>query len=177
MSYLEEGTREWRITDKKSGETRTYIQSELTIDGEAQLFGLTGRVVQALGKEGFPFDKVKDAFGFGNLDATDDVDVGGVQWDQIGYLLGLATTALPWASAECAAILMGEFATDENGRPNKDWPDTVAFMRRSIHMADLIEMLKTFADQNDITRLAAPFVTALIRMGQAPRTTPTAVAG
>lgn len=163
-------TREWTFTSR-DGESRTFQQQELTIDGEAALFGLIAGSVVELQKKDFPFDRVADLF---PEEGEDGEAVFGPDTLSLASQMAtvIATTA-PHIIPKAAAILLGIFPTDEYGKPNKDYNETVAFLRKSIHAADAAEMFQTFVEQNDVQRLTVPFVTAVGMVSRAGENLPT----
>jgi hypothetical protein len=147
-------SRQWTFTDRE-GKSRTYEQSELTIDGEMQLFGLIARQAVKLRESGFDFAQAGQVL----------VDVPGGGTDVnialAGSMLAEAASIMPSFISEAAAVLLSIFPVDEQGRRNQTYTDEVAFLRRTMHTADALEMLTTFLEQNDIERLKAPFQMAL----------------
>ena len=164
--------RQWTMRNKRSREERIYEQSELTIDGEAQLIALAVRTLKQLQAQGFDVERIGDLFGG---DSGDQFDLAlATEW------IGEAITILPGAFAEAAAIMCSIFPVDELGKRNDKWTDEVSFLRASINTATVIEMGQTLVEQNDIERLRAPFEGAIRRfltLGTGQPTMPPAPSG
>lgn len=141
-------TRRWEFSG------RTYEQSELTIDGEAQLLSLMARVLRTLAAKGFPFERV--------LEVTHDD--GSIDMDVIGELLPQILMEVPEFASESAVIMFGIFPVDEEGKQNAEYDTTKRLLRRSIKFTSWLEMIELFLQQNDYRRLAAPFMLALMRI-------------
>ena len=146
--------RPWTFRDR-DGEERTYEQRELTIDGEIQLFSLIGRSLGKLREVGFPFQDLAKVLP-DNTTSLENYD-----WNAAGELAALAAMAIPSLASEAMAIMFGQFPTDEHGRRNAAWTDEVAYLRRVIHVADVVEAADVFTRQNDMERLQAPFSAAI----------------
>lgn len=144
------------IRNKRTGETRTFQQSELTIEGEARLIRIVHETAVALNEVGFPWTKLGPLF-----------DEGPTDWDTVIELLGITALHAPKAIADATATFFGVYPTDEDGSRNDDYDKTVRFIRSSIKVVDFVEFVKTFTEQNDYQRLADPIGAVL---GQASQT-------
>ncbi len=142
----------WSLRDK-TGTTRTFEQSELTIDGEVRLFQLSASTIQHLNKANFPWDE-----------ATKIVDEYG-EWDWIkaAELLTLAVSELPELVSESVCIFFGLAPFNEDGSRNTTYESDKLFVRRSISFTRWVDILQVFIEQNDYNRLARPFGSALTR--------------
>lgn len=156
MARLDTTPRPWTFRDPKTNEERTYEQRELTIDGEIQMFSLLSRSLGRLREVGFPFEDLAKVI------PTDASDMEHYDWKAAGDMAAMAALAVPSLASEAMAIMLGMFPVDENGKRDATWNEDVAFIRRSIHVADVVEAIQTFVAQNDVERLQAPFV-SLIR--------------
>ena len=141
---------------------RTYEQRELTIDGEMQLFSLLSRTVVRLRATGFEFERLGEVFVNPEGDTPEEAAAakGTIRWDTAAVLIGQAAEVAPGAIAQLAALLLGIFPVDHQGVRNPGFADEVGFLREHIKMADVMEMLETAAEQNDVRRLTAPFAKA-----------------
>ena len=153
---VSDGAHVWEFTNRKTGESRTYEQNELTIDGEVQLFGLINRVILALNERNFPWDRVY---------ALTDPAVG-IDWTEVSSLVGLALIEVPSAASEFACIVFGVYPFDEDGKRNKDFDGEKAFIRSCITIPRLTDMLEVFVQQNDYQRLARPFGAAFRQLAE-----------
>lgn len=145
-------TRTWSLTSK-AGVTKTFEQSELTIDGEVRIVQLANATIQSLNKAGFPWEEVATV-----VDKQGDWD-----WAKLSGLLSLAVTEVPEFVSESACILFDISPFDEEGRRNTAYESDKLFIRKSINFAKWIEVMQTFVDQNDYERLIRPFGLALTR--------------
>lgn len=132
---------------------QTFEQSELTIDGEAQLLSLTARTVGTLAERGFPFERLAGVI----------EDSGAVNMRVIGELLPLVMTEVPEFASESAVILFGIFPVDEEGKLNPDYDRAKRLLRRSLKFTSWFDMLELFMQQNDYQRLIAPFASAVMK--------------
>lgn len=142
--------REWTFTDKRSAESRTFQQAELTIDGEMQAFRLVGDAIAELRAADFPFDRLSDLF-------PDDGDLTNIDLALVHEMLTVIASKASLLLTRGALIMLGVFEFDEDGKRNPEYQDTYKFLRRVLHTADVVEMIETFVQQNDIERLRAPF--------------------
>lgn len=178
QSALIRDARQWTFTDKRVDppESRTYEQAELTIDGETQLFGLIARTVGHLKDIDFPFEQLGSVVR--EVPDPDKPDETMQVFDVplAGALLGQVASAVPSFLSQAAAVMLGLFPYDDDGRRNTGYDDEVKFLRRSLHLADAAEMIQTFTEQNDIARLRAPFRMAMGTLSslgtQSPSTSP-----
>lgn len=148
--------RTWELVNHAKQEARTYSQTELTIDGEVQLFQLVNRVIDRLNRTGFPWQEVTALF---SDDVNEPIDVA-----KAAGLLTLAMSELPEAAAECACIMFGIFPSDPGAGRNKSFDDDKAFIRSVLKTAQLVDIIQTFVEQNDWERLTRPFARAATRV-------------
>jgi hypothetical protein len=141
-------------------ETRTYIQQELTLDGEFHLFNLIAEGVPILKRADFPFERIMDVFPDEDIDAS----FGPEALAAVADMARVAASVAPDIITRMAAIVLGVFPTDIDRSPNPAYDDHVMFLRSSMKSADVVEMVETFIEQNDIERLRAPFARAWERM-------------
>ncbi len=151
-------TRTWtfiRRTGKEGpDEKRIFQQSELTIDGEMQIFGLIAEAIPILQEAKFPFDQLPALF------PEKAEDFGADTLLAVGGMATAIAKAAPDLITKATAIVLGIHPRDINGKPNADYDDQMLFLRLSIHTADVVEMFETFLEQNDIERLKSPLVAA-----------------
>lgn len=154
MSEAYPDVHEWTFTNKRTGESRVYQQSELTLDGEMQAFALLARTVTRLREADFPFDRLENVFPAAGGGLSD------IDWAEVAVMLGQVASIAPGLVSETAAVLLAIFPVDEHNKRNPDYPGEVAFLRSAMHLSDLVEMLEVASNQNDTERLLAPFVKA-----------------
>lgn len=142
----------WVFRDPDTGEERHYVQRELTMDGEVELFALIGRTVQALNGAGYDWVPLRIA-----LSAAKDKGPEALDWGAVARAFSAALLVVPTLGAEVAIILLGIFATDGHGQRNPAYADEAAFIRKDLRVGTLMEMLRVFAAQNDYDRLLLPF--------------------
>jgi hypothetical protein len=145
-------TVEWTLRNPRTKETRTFEQSELTIEGEARLLALVQQTAQALSATAFPWDKLAALF---------DPAVAALDWTAGAEMLGMISTQLPDVVAEAAVIFLGIYADNEDGTRNGDYDDDKRFLRSALNFTRFVDLVKTFAQQNDYQRLSLPFGRAL----------------
>lgn len=146
-------TKSWELRDTKTGEVRTFEQSELSIEGEVRLVQLAGSTINRLNERGFPWDKAAEM-----LDENANID-----WSLASDMLMLALVDVPDIVAESTCILFGLYPVDESGVRNKDYDADKVFLKRSLNFARWIDILTVFTEQNDYQRLAKPFSLAVTR--------------
>ena len=152
---------EWQLKSKGAeGETRTYEQSELSIEGEARLLGMARKIGAVLKDADFDLGKVSNM-----IDSTDPVD-----WDIILDGVALVVENAPDLVGESTLILLGIFPTDEDGSPNPAYAEHLIFIKRTVNTAKFSDMLRVFIAQNDYERIARPLWN---RFAQAATPTPT----
>lgn len=127
---------------------RRYVQTELTIDGEIKLLQLVGRTVQRIGEDEFPWSRLVDVFD----EETETTNV-----PLAAELVTRALVYVPSFAVDSALILFGVFDVDENNKPNPEFDEHKAHLRKHIRVADWVELLVEFFEQNDYKRLIAPF--------------------
>lgn len=142
----------WEFHDK-TGFSRTFEQSELTIDGEVRLIQLASKTVQHLNTQGFPWEQVSSVI----------TEQGAWDWVKAQDLLTLAIAELPELVAESTCIMFDLSPFDDDRRRNLEYEKDKAFIRKSINFTRWVEILQTFVDQNDYQRLARPFGLALTK--------------
>ena len=145
------------LRNPRSEEVREYIQTELTIEGEARLLGLVHETAAKLNDAGFPWDQLGPLF-----DEREPMD-----WVMATDLLARVATVAPDAITDAVTIFLGIYPTNEDGSRNADYEDERRFIRSAVKFATFVDMVKTFAEQNDYQRLADPIGAIL---GQAART-------
>lgn len=142
---------EWTFRQPKSGESRLFYQSELTIDGEVALLSLATRTVGRLAEMEFPLAEI------GNLQNEDK----SLNVPLAAKLASMAGPILPPVSAESSAIMFGYLPTDDFGRRDPDFDEVVAFLRASMTITRWYDVIEVFMAQNDVERMIAPFGAAL----------------
>lgn len=148
---------EWSLRSKRSGQVRTFEQSELTIEGEARLLGIVHEVAVRVTEDGFPWEKVGPLFEDGPTD-----------WPVVIDLVGIISVRAPDAIGNVAACLLGLYPTNEDGSKNDAYDDDVRFLTGALNVVTFVEMLRVFAEQNDYQRLADP-IGAILGRAAAPR--------
>jgi len=142
----------WELRDK-TGQVRTFEQTELSIEGEVRLVQLAGITVKRLDTEGFPWDEVAKIFS-----ETDNID-----WAKASDILMLAIVEVPELVAESTAILFGLYPVDDNGVRNNSYDTDKKFLRQALNFTRWVDILTVFTEQNDYQRLARPFSLAVTR--------------
>lgn len=142
---------EWVLTIPKTGESRTFYQSELTIDGEVALLSLATRMVGQLVEMDFPLHEVAD---------LQDAD-GSLNVPLAAKLTSLAGPIIPPISAESSAIVFGYLPTDDFGRRDPEFDEVQKFIRKALTITRWYDVIQVFMAQNDVNRLIAPFANAL----------------
>jgi len=137
---------EWALTHKRSGETRTFVQTELPIEGEARMLGLVRQIGETLKDKAFDWERL------GGM-----LDRGDLEWDFILQSIHLVEEEGPQFVVDSAAILLGVYPTNEDGSANQSYEADKAFIRGSINTDLWTRMLRTYADQNDYQRMVRPF--------------------
>jgi hypothetical protein len=133
-------------------ERRTFVQQELTLDGETQLFGLVAEAVPRMQGAGFPFDRIMEIF------PDEENQFGPEAISAVAEMAQTLAVIAPDLVTRAAAVTLGIFPKDIDGKPNRHYDEQVGFLRQSMHTADVVEMFETFVEQNDVKRLQAPFV-------------------
>jgi hypothetical protein len=146
----------WELRDK-SGQVRTFEQTELSIEGEVRIVQLAGQTIDRLNKAGFPWDEVAAIF----------AEEGQIDWARASDILMLVIAEVPEFVAESTCILFGLYPVDENGVRNKDYDADKKFIRQSLNFTRWVEILEVFTEQNDYKRLARPFSMAVTRAMEA----------
>lgn len=153
-----------KLTHKRTGQERTYQQTELAIDGEAKLIGLVERAGMILSEREFPWDTLAKLFS----------DEGQAQLDpkQLGpdamKVLSIVASAVPDLVIDSTCLFFGIFEFDEDGTRNPEWETERKFIRGAVGFVQWVDFVRTFIGQNDYQRLADPFAqafTAGARMG------------
>lgn len=155
--------RQVAMTIARTGETRTYDQAELTIDGEALLIGLVESVAERLVEHNFPWQLLADLF---------ESDKKPIDWSKASEILNAVKSVAPEVVVESALIFFGIFPTLEDGSRNPGYEEDKSFVRRSINFTRWVGLVQIFAEQNDYQRLAAPFGQALAAGAQVGRPKP-----
>ncbi len=142
---------EWTLTAKKTAEQRVFYQSELTIDAEVALLTLASKSMARLVEMDFPIGELA------NLQKED----GDLDLQLAATLVAKAGPLMPSIASESATILFGYLPTDDYGRRDPAYDETVAFVRSALGIAQWYEVIQTFMGQNDVQRMIAPFGEAL----------------
>jgi hypothetical protein len=129
---------------------RTYEQSELSIYQEVRLAQLLSRTVERLAAQGFQFG--------GMLDAVDEK--GEVNWQVAARLATDVLGSVPDIAVDSTLIMFGILPTNPDGSRNRQYDDERGHLVKYLKLADWIEVIKTFAEQNDVERLTRPFAPA-----------------
>lgn len=151
--------RQWTLRNKRSSETRQFEQSELTIEGETRLLAIVHEIVTSV--DDFPWEKIPPLF-----DEDRPID-----WAVVIDLLGLVSKQLPDAIADVTCVFLGIYPTHEDGSADPEYDVTKRFIRGAIKLTDVVEMVRTFTQQNDYQRLADP-IGAILGRAAAPRVAP-----
>jgi len=136
---------EWKLTHKRTGQERTFTQTELSIMGEARLLSWARHVGNLL--------KEKE-FDWGALGSSLD---GDLDWNLILEVLGILAEEGPEQIVESTCILLGLYTTNEDGTPNTTFADDKAFLMGSVNFHIWVDMVRVFSEQNEYQRLARPF--------------------
>lgn len=144
-------TVEWRLYNPRRQETRTFEQSELTIEGEARLIGLARKFGAVLEDAGYSFGDLGEFF-----DETKEVD-----WPKALSLIERVSQFAPDLIADALTVLLGIYPTNEDGTPNGDFEDTRLFLRGAVNIAHLSDIIRVFVSQNEYARLIGPFSATL----------------
>jgi hypothetical protein len=140
---------EWKLRAPGSvGEEQTYEQTELSIEGEARLLGMARKIGTLLRENEFDLDE-----------ASKMLEVGNPNWALIENGVSIVVENAPQLVAETAAILLSIYPTDEDGSPNPEYEGHIKFLRRSVNLAKINDMIRVFIRQNDYQRIAGPFFT------------------
>lgn len=143
----------WEVRNKKTGEVRTFEQSELSIEGEVRIVQLAGKTIQKLSTTGFPWDELARVIG----------ESGDIDWNKASDMLMMVITEVPEFVAESTAILFSLYPVDDNGKRNPEYDKDKVFLRQGINFTQWVEIIETFTLQNDYQRLARPFSMAAAR--------------
>jgi hypothetical protein len=143
----------WVFRDPDTGEQREYVQRELTIEGEVALLALGSKAVDRLSAKGFPWSDLQ------TLIRQADQS-GGMDWSLAQGLAARALGEVPDLGAEAAAVLLNILP---DSKVKGHYAEEVAFIRRSLKLMRLYDMLRLFMAQNDYDRLTAPFRSAVGR--------------
>jgi hypothetical protein len=143
-------TVDWTLRNPRTKEVRHYEQNELTIEGEARLIGILRTAAVALREHAFTWPQLESLF-----------DEGPFQYDLALDLVGAVTSYAPDLLVDAALVFVGVFPTDENGQPNAEYEQHRTFVKGSLKIAMVVDMIRTFAAQNDIARMLAPFSSTL----------------
>ena len=141
------GAYEWTLRDPRRDEARHYMQTELSLDGEAALIALAPKLGAILKDAGYTWADI--------YQLTDEK--ADIQWDEVARLVAHIARFAPALIAEATAVLLGIFPTDEDGQPNPTYETELAHIRRAMNVARFVEMVRIFMAQNDYARMLAPF--------------------
>jgi len=142
----------WELRDK-TGQIRTFEQTELSIEGEVRLVQLAGITVRRLNDQGFPWEEVAKVFDENNT----------IDWVAASDVLMLAIAEMPEIVSESTAILFGLYPVDDNGIRNKEYDTDKKFIRQALNFTRWVDILTVFTEQNDYQRLARPFSLAVTK--------------
>lgn len=145
------------IVHKRTEEKRQYLQTELAIDGEAQLLGLVEQVGIVLSEREFPWETLAKLFDAEGQAALDARQLG----PDVVKMLGAVVAAVPTAIKDSACIFLGIYQFDADGTRNPDWEREREFLGGALTFTAWVDLVRTFLAQNDYQRLAAPFGEAL----------------
>lgn len=154
-------TVDWALRNPRTKEVRHYEQTELTIEGEARLIGILRVAAITLRENQFTWPQLESIF-----------DDGPFQYDLALDVLGPLVSYAPDLLVDAALVFLGIYPTQENGTPNPAYEQERVFVKGSLKLAIVIEMIRTFVTQNDVARMLAPFSSTLAGvLGSAPETT------
>lgn len=142
----------WELRDK-TGQVRTFEQTELSIEGEVRLVQLAGITIRRLNDQGFPWEEVAKVFDENNT----------IDWVAASDVLMLAIAEMPEIVSESTAILFGLYPVDDNGIRNKEYDTDKKFIRQALNFTRWVDILTVFTEQNDYQRLARPFSLAVTK--------------
>ena len=80
-----------------------------------------------------------------------------LDWELILELVGLLAEVLPDLLADFALVCFGIFPSDEDRQRNEKYEGEHAFLRDTLNIAKVHDIMGVFAEQNDYLRLARPF--------------------
>lgn len=133
---------------------KTYVQDELTIEGEIRLAQVIGACATQLVEQGFPVARLADV-----VTDTDQIDI------KLGLDLAVqALGSVPTLAVDSTLVMLGVFPRHDNGSLNEEYDELRVKLRSAkggLKASQWAEMLEVFAKQNDMRRLTAPFVRAL----------------
>lgn len=155
---------EWQFGGK------TYVQEELSIYGEIRLAQvLAGKAVELI-NDGFPVERLADVV------KTDPKS--GEEIPDLALIADLAQQALgiaPSLAVDTSLVMLGVFPKFEDGTPNPEYDELRVALQEpkgGLKFSMWVDMVETFAQQNDLKRLVAPFL-KLVRMTNQIGTTET----
>lgn len=141
------------LVHKQTGEERKYQQTELAIDGEAQLMGLIERAASFLMERDFPWDTLSKLFSPEGQAQLNPEQLG----PDAVKVLSIVATAVPDLVIDSTCVFFGIFEFDEDGKRNEEWLAERKFIRRAVGFVQWVDLVRTFISQNDYQRLAEPF--------------------
>lgn len=144
-------TFEWPLRNARTREERVFVQSELSIEGEARLVGLGRKIAAILAAAGYTFEQVKDLFT--NEEQTD--------WLRILNMIADASESMPDLVADAATVFFNIYPTTEEGAPNPDYEIDRRYLRGSLNLSKMEQVIEVAAAQNDYARLLGPFAATL----------------
>lgn len=137
----------------KGENKRSYVQTELSIDGEVRIVQLAASLVQSLDEQGFPWKELLDVVN----------EEGDWNWPKLAELLTLASSQAPEMVTESTCIAFGIHPLNEDGTRNEKYHDEKLFIRKNVHFANWFDYVQTFMAQNDYERMVRPFTLTLTR--------------
>jgi hypothetical protein len=146
------GAVEHTLVNKRTGEQRQFVQTELSIEGEARLLALVRDIGARLTQSEFPWDLLADLFS----DQTAPLD-----WDKALNLLGSVAEVAPDAVVESSLILFGIFPTNDDGTRNPEYEDARRFLLKAVTVTRWTDLIKVYIEQNEYQRMADNFGRAL----------------
>jgi len=141
------GTWEWSLYNSRRHESRSYVQSELALDGEARLVGIATKVGAVLTEGGYTWGDLYDL-----TDENRQID-----WAELSKMVSHLVQFAPDLISETAGVFLSVYPTDEDGVPDPTYSDQVKFIRGALNVARFVDMVRVFMQQNDYARVLAPF--------------------
>lgn len=137
----------WTFRNARTKETRTYEQTELSLEGEARVLGVGRSIVAQMTERAVPWQRLRAMFG----------DGAELDWPLLLDALSMAVEVAPSAVSEVVALFMGIYPVNEDGTRNPDFAEEVRFLRAALNTTKVLDVLQVAATQNDYRRLIAPF--------------------
>lgn len=160
--------REWQLRSTRTREIRIFQQMELSIEAEAKLIGLVYRVAAKLTEADFPWDKLASLFDYTpaapvaeGAALPAEPPLGPIDWPIAIQMLASVAEVTPEAVVDSVCLFLAIHADNPDGTPNTSYDETRRYLKDALSFTIWIEMIKTFAKQNDYERLVSPFGRAL----------------